>query len=251
MRHSLLVVLTLATLSVALASCAGAGKGQPHPPVIDHIPWLAPESLRYHIVESRGDVTGKCTMVTRPEFEPGRTQLSQLCDDGTVHRDDRVALVDSTTLAPIATNRTILNEETGKKTTFEATYEGTTATLKADSNGKKSTTSRTLPEPTKKVPNPAWYDDESLFWIIRGIPLKTGHKAIYTNLNPGNGRVFDVAIEVQGQERVKVPAGEFDTWKVRVKTESITQFFWIEAASPNRVIRARIERIAYELLPAE
>ena len=251
MKHTLIVVLALATLSGGLSGCVGADEGKPHPPVIDHIPWQAPESFRYHIIEPRGEVTGRCTLVTRPEFEPGRTQLSQLCDDGTIHRDDRVALVDSATLAPIATIRTIVNEKSGKKTTFDAAYEGMTASLRADSDGKKSITSRTLPAATKTVPNPAWYDDESLFWVIRGIPLRTGHKAVYTNINPGNGRVFDVAIEVQGQEQVNVPAGEFATWKVRVKTESITQYFWIEAAAPNRVIRARIERIAYELLPAE
>jgi hypothetical protein len=245
------IVLTALILAGALSGCVGANVTEPHPPVIDHIPWQGPESLRYHIIESRGEVSGKCTLVTRPEFEPGKTQLSQLCDDGAVHRDDRIALVDATTLAPISTSRTIANEEKNTRTTFEAAYDGVTANLKADSDGKKSTTTRTLPRPTQKVPNPAWYDDESLFWVIRAIPLRVGHTATYTNLNPGNGRVFDVAIDVEVQEKVKVPAGEFEAWKVKVKTESITQYFWIEAASPNRVIKARIERIVYELLPSE
>ena len=250
-KRSLAIVLATLSFGIAFAACAGTSEPNPHPPVIDHIPWQAPESLRYQILESRREVSGRCTLVTRPEFEPGRTQLSQLCDSGDLYRDDRVALVDAITLAPVATNRVVVNDKKHTTTTFDAVYEGPIARLNADTDGKSNATTRTLPKATKNVPNPAWYDDESLFWVIRGIPLRSGFKATYTNLNPGNGRVFDVALEVQSQEKVKVPAGEFEAWKVKVKTESITQFFWIEAAAPNRVIKARIERIVYELLPVE
>lgn len=251
MRHRPILLAAGAAASLAfMGGCSSVNAPEAHPAVFLRVPWTGVESLKYELVESRGATSGTCTLETHPDFEAGRTKLSQLCDDGGPHRDDRQAIVDAKTLAPIFTVRTITNETKATTTTFEASYGGDSAQLKADTDGRNSNTTRTKPTANAKVPEPAWYDDESLFWVMRGITLTSGFKASYTNLNPGNGRVFNVDIEVQSQESVKVPAGEFQAWKIKVKTESITQFFWVEVAAPNRVIKARIERIVYELLAA-
>ena len=238
----------LATSAVLFSACSSVNTPEAHPAIFQLAPWLGEESLKYNLVEPRGAVDGTCILETKPKFEAGHTKLSQLCDDGLGHRDDRVAVVDAATLSPLMTIRTITNESKNTRTTFEAVYQGSSAGLTADTDGKKTSTTRAKPQANTKVPEPAWYDDESIFWVIRGISLASGFKASYTNLNPGNGRVFNVSVEVETQENVKVPAGEFKTWKIKVKTESITQFFWVEVAAPNRVIKARIERIIYEFV---
>jgi hypothetical protein len=104
-----------------------------------------------------------------------------------------------------------------------------------------------LPAPGEGGPDPGWYDDESLLWLIRGIPLRIGWEGGYHNVNASTGRVFRVKLKVDGREEVKVDAGTFDTWSVRVESASITQRIWVEVAAPNRVVKARIERIYYEL----
>lgn len=110
---------------------------------------------------------------------------------------------------------------------------------------------RELPEPTKAVPEPAWYDDEELLWLVRAIPLTEGFEGSFTNVNASTGRVFAADVTVERREVVEVPAGTFATWKIRLETSTVTQLIWVEQDAPHRVIRARIERLTYELTAFE
>ncbi|MGI8926303.1 MAG: DUF3108 domain-containing protein [Tepidiformaceae bacterium] len=229
-----------------LAGCGG-GDDEVISKVFQGPPWTGAESLSYQLVQRGGDVYGTCEVETRPEFEPGRTQLNLLCTDGEGNRDDRTAVVDAQTLRPISGIRTISGED-GDRTTFESAYGERIVRLEANVDGKRNSAERDLPGATAKSPDPGYYDDESLLWVVRGIPLRVGYEGAYKNINAGNGRVFTVEVKVEGQERVRVPAGAFNAWKVRIRTESITQQFWIDEQAPNRIVRARIERLTYELV---
>ncbi len=119
-----------------------------------------------------------------------------------------------------------------------------------DDKGKVRETERKLPEPTETSPDPGYYDDESLLWLVRGMDLREGYEVSYQNVNAGTGQTFPVDLKVEGQETVRVPAGEFTAWKVRVRTASVTQFVWVEAEGSRRLVKARIEGIEdviYEL----
>jgi hypothetical protein len=59
--------------------------------------------------------------------------------------------------------------------------------------------------------------------------------------------VLSVQVRVEGSEKVKVPAGEFTTWKVRYQREDSIYYVWVDAASPNRIVQARIEDVIYQL----
>ncbi len=216
------------------------------------MPWTGAETLKYDLVERDGEINGRCVLTTEPEVSPGVTLLSHLCADITEQRrDDRVTEVTSDTLSPLSAERTIRNLEQGTTTSYTSAYEGDSVALNAQVNNSTNETSRTLPEANDDVPNPTWYDDESLFWIIRSVPLRTGFEGTYTNLNAANGRVFDVRVKVQEQEEVTVKAGTFTAWKVRIQTDSVVQEFFVDAAAPHRVVAARIERINYELTAVE
>lgn len=238
-----LAAFGMGIVSLALVACSPeAPKG--HPRIFDAAPWTGDEMLTYDLM-NRDEVDGQCTLETDVESAPGQTTLKHLCSDATGEfRDDRIAIVDSATLAPISAERIIKNSKT---TTVSATYKGATAALRTETDGEVTEGTRELPPATDDVPEPTWYDDESLFWLIRGVPLRSGFEQTYTNLNAANGRVFDVKVIVKDVEKVSVPAGQFDAWLIRIQTDSIVQEFWVEEAAPNRVIKARIERINYVL----
>lgn len=247
-----LLSLLLATVALAGVAC-GSGDDPPTSRVFEAPPWSEPERLRYDLVNQGGDIDGRCVLETLPEFEPGRTKLNHLCDDGERYRDDRTAIVDAQTLRPITATRTIADLKEDERTTFVSTYDydAGIVRLRADIDGEVNEATRELPTPDEESPERGIYDDESLFWVVRGIPLRNGYEGAYHNVNAGNGRIFVVEVLVADTERVTVPAGTFETWRVRIRTQSITQTFWIEQASPHRIIRARIERITYALTSIE
>ena len=68
------------------------------------------------------------------------------------------------------------------------------------------------------------YDNEEAVQLMRRLPLASDYKTtlhIFTGL--GGGNIIPLGIEVAGQEKVEVPAGSFDCYKVKL---SIKQTFW-------------------------
>ncbi|MBA4179294.1 MAG: hypothetical protein C0506_01770 [Anaerolinea sp.] len=239
----------ITVLAILVTSCTGGDEVRVEK-VFTGPPWSGDEVSHYNLIDSGGEVYGTCSLETRPEFEPGKTKLSRLCGDGP-NRDDGTAVVDARTLKPYSAIRVISDGEKNKRTTFTASYGEDSVRFTADSNGKLNETERDLPKPDETSPDPGWYDDESLLWLVRGIDLKQGYEAAYKNVNAGNGRVFSVELKVETAEKVKVPAGEFRAWKVRIRTDSITQYAWVGVEAPHTLIRARIERLTYELTGSE
>jgi len=238
-----------AAAAIGVAACGEEISG-PTSLVFEAPPWTEPERMRYDLIE-RGEIYGRCELETIPEVEPGLTQLQLLCGDDRGFRDDRTATVKSDTLVPVGATRVILNPEKETRTTFTSEYEAGKVVFTSDDNGKVRTAERDLPTATAENPDPGYYDDESLLWVVRGISLRAGFDGRYTNVNAGNGRVFSVEVSVLGTERVSVPAGEFNAWRIQVRTASITQLFWVDVEAPHRLVRARIERLTYQLTSYE
>lgn len=234
----------------ALAGCGGGDNTQ-ITKVFSGPTWDVGEQLAYQL-RQRDEISGTCTLSVENAEDPALQRLVSLCGspDGR-YRDDRWVEVDPATLTPIESERVIADLDDESRTVFNAAYGSTTVLFTAAADGNENETTRDLPEPNETSPDPGYYDDVALFWVIRGAPLAEGYEASFINSNAGNARTFTVSITVQGSETVAVPAGEFETWEVEVKTGSITQIVWIEKDAARRVIRARIEREFYELLPTD
>jgi Protein of unknown function (DUF3108) len=215
-------------------------------------PWQGSEQLRYTLVDEGGQAYGACVLETKPEAEPGRTQINHLCGGTGPERDDRTAVLDAATLRPVSASRTISDPTGNKRTTFTSEYDPAAATVhfKIDENGKVRETNRDLPKGTKQSPDPGYYDDESLFWLMRGVPLEKGFEGAYADVNASTGQVITASVHVEDRESVKAPAGTFQAWRLRLETSSITQYFWIDDAAPHAVVKARIERVTYLLAAA-
>lgn len=255
-----LAVAALALAGAALAGC-GSEPLEAHPPIFAEAPWTGPERLHYNLVQ-RDNLEGTCTLETQPGVSPGVTEVRRLCRDAGEGRyeDNGSARVDSATLRPISSLRVVLDLEEGDTRQFATRYlpeEGLVrfASKQFEEGGAEPTDAleaeRELPEPTADVVEPAFYDDEELLWLVRGIPLREGYEGAFTNVNASTGRVFSAEVAVEEREEVEVPAGTFIAWKVRIVTSTVTQLIWIEEDAPHRVIRARIERLTYELTAIE
>jgi len=237
----------LALCALALLVSCGDDEVARSTKVFENVRWTGAESMTYRL-SFRGEDPGTCTLETKPEFEPGRTQLLRLCERGG-YRDDGLAIVDSKTLQPFHSERTLVDPEKDRRTVHSVEYGDSVITFKTDVNGKVSDTTRDLPKADSKNPNPGWYDDESLFWLVRGITLRAGYDDSYTHvINAGQPRVIaGVEVIVDAVEQVKVPAGTFSAWKVRIRQDQRSYVVWVDEAAPNRVVRAQIEEATYEL----
>jgi hypothetical protein len=240
-------VIGLAALGLAVFAAACSSDDEPsYNKIFQAPPWTAAEMSAYNLMDRGGHVYGTCTLETKPDFQPGKTQLNRLCGNGP-NRDDGSVTVAAKTLRPIESSRTIADSKGNKRTVFSASYGEKTVKLTADDNGKTRETSRDLPQPNATSPDPGYYDDDSLLWLARGLRLEKGFEGAYRNITSGNAQVITVRVKVDGQERVKVPAGEFATWNIRIDTNSITQRIWVDVEAPHRVVKARFEDLTYEL----
>jgi hypothetical protein len=160
--------------------------------------------------------------------------------------------VDADTLIPFTSSRAIADTEKATTTNFSATYEGEDVRFVAERDGtKRNEAVRSLPTPTPENPEPGYYDDEELLWLVRGLPLDLGYQEWYKHVHAANGRVYTVELKVTDKKIITVPAGQFTTWEVRVRSSSITNWAWVEVDAPYRVIRARFEEVNYELRNSE
>ena len=46
---------------------------------------------------------------------------------------------------------------------------------------------------------------------------------------------------------VTVPAGKFTAWRIRYQREESIYYVWVDAAAPQRMVKARVEDVIYEL----
>jgi len=245
----------VAMLSLALSACGGSANPK-LVKVVSNVPWTGNETINYNIVDQGGDLTGRCQLDTKVETAPGRTTLVQDCANAGDkepgrYRDDRTAIVESQTLKPISATRTTSDAQKHTQTTFTSTYGPTQVKFQANDNGTLHGTTRDLPKPSDKSPDPGYYDDEELFWIVRGITFEKGWEGAYIDVNASNGQTITAQFKVDDQEKVTVPAGTYTTWKVQLSTSSVTQFFWIDASSPHLVIQAVVEDTTYKLTSAK
>jgi hypothetical protein len=252
MLRTSLLLAGVVTLGLSLAACQTQQIGDTERIFVAPV-WTGPETLEYQL-RRRDPIEGYCTYLTEPG--PERTTLTTDCVDaeGVGHSDDTVALVDAQTLEPISSERIRIDVDMGERNEHRATYQPpdevvisqTTIDLVDEDVDEVHEVARELPEPTEDAPDPGWYDEASLFWLMRGIPLEDGFEGRYANVNIGIARIVGVDVEVDGIEEVTVPAGTFQAWSIRVES-SITNRFWVDVEAPHRVVRARLEDTTFEL----
>lgn len=238
----------LAAVAATFAACGGTGTPEAGDKIFVAAPWPATGERAVYRLSDRGvDGEGQCETTTGTP-EGGVLRLEERCTRDEFG-DEGFVDVDATTLAPIRSERVISNSKEDKRVTHIVEYDGEVARFSTTDGEDRRETTRELPEATEEHPDPGWYDDKSLFWLIRGIQLEEGYSATYTYvINAGQPRVLPVDVRVEGKEAVDVPAGSFTAWKVRVERDNTVFFLWVNAEGNRQVVRARIESWNYELV---
>lgn len=253
------IAIILGVLFPILTACADVDL-EPHSRIFGSAVWDKNESLEYELTRN-GYVEGFCVVETSSTGD-GITNLLQTCTDSFNYgyTDERKTYVQEEDLKPISSLRIIEDPKKMERRHFSAKYfydDGEQSRVifeikefkgSADTPIRTLEASRDLPASTVMVPTPVWYDDDSIFWLVRGITYNEGFDASFTDVNAATGRVFSAHLKVERREFIKVPLGEFEVWKIKLETATIKQYLWVELEPPHRIVRAKLEDLVYELL---
>ena len=210
-------LLIAAAFAATLVACGGNEPSSPTSDVVAAIPWQGNESLSYVLKDKDGAVVGRGTLLVALTGE-GTTGLAQAFQNET-NRDESSVIVDSRTLKPKESTRTIVTAD--DVDTVEATYSEEGVLIR---HGEKQS--------GLSVPDHAYDNDTSLF-LWRTIDFRQGYEASYVTIITNRRSRQAVSLRVAGKETVRVAAGEFECWRLEVRTSNTYQVAWY-ADTPTR-----------------
>jgi hypothetical protein len=181
-------------------------------------PWPQDEVLEYVLVDDDG--TRLAAGSLEISVNGDETTLSQRYVSETT-ADSIDVVVDSRTLKPRSSTRSIENENPDDEDLIEVEYTQEGATVKV--GGRQ--TGLAVPEHS--------YDNDSSLFLWRTLPFADGYEASYITIITNRRSRQEVYLRVRGKETVTVPAGTFEAWRLEIATENARQVAWY-ADTPSR-----------------
>lgn len=80
-------------------------------------------------------------------------------------------------------------------------------------------------------------DDNSLQAIMPSLQWRAGARWTFNVLSTNDGTVKPITLAVAGTEKVRVPLGEFDTYRVEMTGGQAPVTFFVTSAAPHRVVK--------------
>lgn len=228
-----LLVLAL-TASLLFASCRGQAKQPPVGPVVAAIPFAAGERLTYELLDDAGASVGTGTLSV--ETGDGDTlRLVQQYREATAAGDQATAtdsatvVVDARTLQPRTMTREIAGRGAGAR--YAGTYapDGSSVEAHAADGGEDRTRTLRL--------RPGAYENEASLWLWRTLDFAEGYDGRYTSVNLVDQSQQTVSVRITGTERIEVPAGSFETWRLQIRNGRATRIAWVAVADPHVVVQ--------------
>lgn len=215
---------------VLFAACSESDKADvPVQDVVETIPFQSTETARYRVLDG-DDLVGAGVLDVRRDSAGAALTLEQRYDSKDGEFSNVItAVVDADTLRPHNVSREIGGPEGERHCTAEYGQ----GSVQVVNSSKDDSRTDTLALP------PVYYDSAADLFLWRTIHLERGALMAYENI--GTCNVFSkpdrvkTTLEVITEERVRVPAGSFDTWRVEMKGDGGTQRFWI-AQTPERTL---------------
>jgi hypothetical protein len=152
------------------------------------------------------------------------TTLTQsFWDTSRENTDTTTVIVDSQTLKPVSATRVITTAD--ERDELDVTYTEDGVLIRQ--GGRQSGMS---------VPEHSYDNDTSLF-LWRTIPFEEGYVGRYVTIITNRRNRQTVEVSVKGLERVAVPSGNFDAWRVEIRTENARQVAWYADTAARTLIR--------------
>jgi hypothetical protein len=208
--------LCVAVCLAALLLACGGDDGPPTSDIVSTIPWRADESLTYRLENEDGEVVGSAVLSI--DLLDGTTELRQRFVAGP-NTDETLVVVEARGLKPQSARREVRTQDDDE--VIDVTYTAEGALIK---QGERQS--------GLKVPEHAYDNDSSLF-LWRTIPFADGYEASYVTVITNRRSRDTVTLRVTGRERVTVPAGSFDAWRLEVRSSNARQHAWY-ADTPTR-----------------
>jgi len=225
-------VVALATVT-ALAAFAGcsAEKGVSTEEVVTMLPWTVGEEASYSIVDRDGGTLG--TGVLSIEEGDGRLRLVQQYQNAEF-TDRTILLVEPQTLKPVSGERVISGDKGELNVNVRYLGDSVEVQRVATENGKREGRIDRL-----SVPDHA-YDTASSLFLWRTIRLQEEHQVTYFNLATaivGKPQRNRLTIRVVGREKVQVPAGTFQTWRLEIRSSGVRQTAWYGTSDTHPLVK--------------
>jgi hypothetical protein len=100
-----------------------------------------------------------------------------------------------------------------------------------------------------------YYNDLQLHNLIRRLPLKSGYKTEFNLFIQSSTMALDGRLQIKDPERVSVPAGEFDCYRVEIsgyQQSKLTQemTYWISTRADRQIVKVVSSAVTFELTAA-
>jgi hypothetical protein len=230
-------------LGSVVAACAATADGPPTADIVDTVPWEdavdLPEELTYRL-EQDGDFIGTTTLTV--EEQDGRLLFTQHSADDEGNSDTAEVLVESDTLKPAGSVRTIIDED--QKRVARSAYEAVD-TDDCDTGLVVRVEQQTFDPPDEDepdtresplcVPENGYENDSSLF-IWRAIKFEENYTVSYNTVIAARRNTQTVTLRVA--DRVDShPAGDREAWLVEISGDGLNQRAWF-STDPAHVMLA-------------
>ena len=223
---------TLLLLALLAAACQPGSGGEEAGVDVARIPFACGESSRYALREIDGTPVAEAdfevlceggALLLEQSFRPGAGS-----DGGAGHDRSRV-VVDRATLLPLESIRRAARE--GEETSWSAAYAGDPprVVFVEEAGGERSERELRLRQDA--------YDNESALWLWRTLDLSEGYDARYVSVSAVTQRQITVRLTVAREERIEVPAGAFDVWRLQVRSGRATRVAWVAVEAPHQLVQ--------------
>lgn len=97
----------------------------------------------------------------------------------------------------------------------------------------------------------AIYDNAQILMTLRALPLATGYQTKLSFVQTKNVTRGEMTIRVLNQEKVQVPAGEFDCYRVEMNIQGVKQSCWYSTDAQHWLIKYDNGQSQFALIKAE
>lgn len=221
-------------LPIVLAAC---GSPAPQPLRFGAAPWQDGEESTY-LLSSNGSPAGAATFSVTSGVEAGAGWTLRRESAGAGGQEVAVVEVGESSYRPLTS--TLVRVLPDGVEQVRATYESGEVSLELVTRQNNVTYNKV------NVPTDA-RDQRTLPFLIRTLPLAKGYATTLNTFLPYTGRLERVALQVEAQETIEVPAGSYDTWRVRLKAPEREMVAWVGVDAPHPLVRLEEGNLTFAL----
>lgn len=214
---------TILLLVAIMAGVIAYTSGDPRRAISIAPPWQPGEVILLNLCDSHGELIAPWELNVDSD---GSSIVFTSDQRGVGYHEHSTVSADRDTLVP---NRTELTYESERgRVEYTAAYGESSVTIQSS-----------LPigdeEAAIDLPDSPYFDNEQLLMVIRALPLKRGYKATLRDVITRAAMNTSITLRVVRKEKLEVPAGSFEAWKVDLKGTGRT--VWIATSEPHPIVK--------------